>query len=803
MGTFWQDLRYGVRMLLKQRGFTVVAILTLALGIGANSAIFSVVNAVLLRPLPYKEPDRLVKLWETFLPSGYGTVSVANLKDWREQNDVFTGLSAYQVGNFNLQGEEHPERVPGAGVTGNFFDIVGVPPRLGRTFQEGDDRQGNHRVVILSSMLWQRNYGSDPEIVGKNIQLGGENFTVIGVMPESFRYPGRSIGLWVPLVLPENQASNRGFHNLMVLGRLKPAATFAQAQEQMSAIARRIAEQYPGEQEGRGIRLILLQEEVVQNVRPALLVLLGAVGFVLLIACTNVANLLLARAATRRREIAIRTALGAGRGRLIRQFLTESLLLSFLGGILGLFVAYWGIDLLLALGSNFLPRAYEVALDLRVVGFTLLLSLVTGIGFGLAPALQITKTDVQVALKEGGVGDSARRNWLRGLLVTAEIASALVLLIGAGLLIKSFIGLNRMETGLKPENVLTVRITLPEAKYPKPPAAAAFYQQMLNRVSALPGIQASGIINLLPLQEWGYNGDLEIEGEAPYQPGQAPRAEFRSTSSGYFQTFGIPLLAGRLFNDQDQEKTIPVLIINKTFAERYFAGKDPIGKRIRGGASNDWVTIIGVVGDVKQSGLTQPARAEIFLPYTQTRYSSLMQSMTLVVRSQTDPTNLTSAIRAEVQAVDPIQPIYNVQKMETVIADSFSDHRLNTILLSIFATLAMLLAMIGIYSVMSYTVTQNTREIGIRMALGAQRRDIYRLVVGQGILLTLIGVVIGLIGSLALTRFLSSLLFGVTATDPITLAGVSILLVLVAIAACYIPARRATKVDPMVALRYE
>ncbi len=802
MMTLWQDFRYGCRMLRRQPLFSAIAILTLALGIGANSAIFSVVNAVLLRPLPFKEPDRLIKLWETFLPGGQGTVSVPNLKDWREQNDVFTEIAAYQFGNFNLQGSDNPERVQGATVSANMFTVLGVEPQLGRGFLPEEDQPG-HRVVVLSNQLWKRNFSSDPQILGKDIALGGEGFTVVGVMPAGFQFPRRTTELWVPLVTTPVQNQARGSHFLFALGRLKPGVSEAQAEEQMRVIASRLEQQYPEEQSGRSVLLIPLQEEMVRNVRPALLILLGAVGFVLLIACTNVANLLLARAAGRRREIAIRSALGAGRGRLMRQFLTESVLLGLLGGVVGLALAKIGLQALVTLAASFLPRADEVTLDGRVLGFTLLLSLVTGIGFGLAPALQVSRSSVQDVLKESGSsGNSARRNWLRSILVVVEVAAALVLLVGSGLLIKSFFRLQQVDTGLRPENVMTMGISLPDAKYPTPETAALFYKQVLDRVTTLPGVQSAGIINLLPVQSWGFNGDIEIEGQGPYPPGQAPLAEFRSISPDYFRALGVPLVSGRFFNDRDNQTGAPVIIINQTLARDLMPHQDPIGKRIRG-LTPDWATVIGVVGDVRQSGLTNPTRPEIFFPYTQDQASALGKNMSMVARATNDPTSLVSAIRAEVLAVDPAQPIYNVKTMQDVIADSVSNSRLNMVLLTIFAAVALVLAMIGIYSVMSYTVNQSTREIGIRMALGARPGHVLKLVVGHGLLLAVIGVVIGAVCAFALTRLMSSLLYGVTATDPVIFSAVSLAIMIVAVMSSYIPARRAIKVDPMIALRYE
>jgi putative ABC transport system permease protein len=810
MQTLWQDVRYALRTLRKHPGFTLVALFTLALGIGANSAIFSVVNAVLLKPLPLHEPDRLVNLWESFQPPGggpawTGTASVPNLRDWREQNDVLTGIAAYQTASYNLLGGQMPERLQATTVDANFFDIVGMPPLLGRTFRSGEDQAGQHRVVVLSHQLWQQHFAADPNITTRQIVLNNENYSVIGVMPPSFRYPSRLTTLWTPLVIPEQQRNQRGNHYLLCIGRLKPGVAFEQAQAQMTTIARRLEQQYPDNQTGRSILLIPAREQVVRNIRPALLVLLSAVGFVLLIACTNVANLMLVRATARRREIAIRTALGAKRWRVVRQLLTESVLLSVGGGLLGLLLANWGVKALVAMATTILPRANEVQLDGRVTGFTLLLSLLTGVLFGLVPALHSSKPDLQAALKEGGnAGSSAHSHWLRSSLVVAQIACAVILLIGAGLLLKSFVSLQKAESGLQPTNVLTMRVSLPDTKYTTAEAAAAFHQQVLERVAALPGVQSAGVINMLPIQNSGNNGGIQIEGRPPFAPGQAPIAESRAISPDYFQALGIPVSAGRVFNAQDQAGRESVIIINQTLARGQFPNENPLGKRLQAIDGPTWRTIVGVVSDVKQSGLTQAPRNEVYIPTTQaTNARHLVQSMSLAVRTTAEPTALTNAIRQAIQAIDPQQPIYQVQTMEEVIAASISNQRLNTLLLALFAGLALLLAALGIYGVMSYTVAQNTRELGIRMALGAQARDVLRLVVGQGLMLTLLGIVVGLGGAFALTRWLESLLFGVPATDPLTFAGVSGVLLVIALLSCLLPALRATKVDPLVALRHE
>jgi putative ABC transport system permease protein len=799
MRILWQDLRYGARMLMKQPGFTLVAVFTLALGIGANSAIFSVVNAVLLRPLPLKEPERLVKIWENKPDMVQGTTSIPNLEDWREQNDVFTGVAAYQFGSFSLPGREYPERVLGSTVSANFFELVGVAPQAGRVFREGEDRSGSHRVAVISARLWQRNFGADAKIVGKEVMLDGENHTVIGVMPAHFRFPSRLVEVWVPLVPTPDEIADRADHKFLALGRLKPGVTFDQAQEQMRAIARRIEMQYPDVQARRGVLLIPLHEETVRFVRPALRALMGAVGFVLLIACVNVANLLLARAAGRRREVAIRMALGAGRFRLLRQLLTESLILSALGGALGLLLAKWGVTALLRVFADSLPRAGEIGLDGRVVGFTLLISLLTGIVFGLPPALQSASAELQTALKESGAaGAGPQRYWLRGALVVLEVAASLVLLAGAGLLIRSFARLQQADVGFRPEHVLTMGVALPPAKYTTPQATVTFYEQLLERVAALPGVESAGVISFLPLQQTGFNDGFNIEGRDPYPPGQAPIAESRAVSPDYFRALGVPLIEGRFFNAQDQADSTRVAIVNQTLARQFLPDQNPIGKRIRW-LNDNWMTIVGVVGDVKQSGLTQPSRPEIHHPFTQYPRGG----MSLVVRGASDPMSLIASARRAAQEIDPSLPVFNVKTMETVIADSVSGNRMNALLLGLFAALALTLATLGVYGVMSYTVEQNTREIGVRLALGAEPRDVMKLIIGQGLSLTATGLVVGLTAAFALTRLMETLLFGVSATDPLTLIAAPMLLAFVALLACYVPARRATKVDPMVALRCE
>jgi putative ABC transport system permease protein len=805
MQTIWQDLRFGVRSLAKSPGFALVAILTLALGIGANSAIFSVVNAVLLKPLPYPDSEQLVRVWETFPPAGWGSVSVPNLKDWREQNTVFTELAAYSFRSFNLAGADSPERISGATVSANFFTAVGVAPQLGRTFQAGEDKAGAGRVVIISDQLWRRNFAADPSIVGREIKVGGEGMTVVGVMPPKFEFPSPLVEMWAPLIFTPTQETSRGNHAFLTVARLRPDVTLGQAIEQMKTIAKRLEDQYPQQQAGRSVLIRPIKEELVQGSRQALWMLLGAVGFVLLIACANVANLLLARAAGRRKEFAVRAALGAGRGRLISQFITESLLLSGTGGLLGLAIGKWGVDLLLIWAANFLPRSSEVGLDGRVIIFTLAVSVLTGVLFGLAPALRVSRGDLYEDLKEGGrAGEGPRHGRLRQVLVVAEIALALVLLAGAGLLLRSFWQLQKLDTGMRTDGVMTLRLSLPEAKYGTSATIVSFYQQLLERVGTIPGVETAGLINMLPLLQSGFNGGINVVGRPQFGPNESPLVEYRAASPNYFRALGIPLVSGRYFSDGDRAEAAPIVIINQTLARALFPSEEAIGKQLTSGVISNTATIVGVVGDVRQSGLTTPPRPELYLSYAQA--GSMIQTANLVVRASGDPqtvTNLVGAIRGAVREVDPAQPIFGLRTMDEVLSLAVAGQQLNMLLLGLFAALAVVLAGVGIYGVMSYTVSQSTREIGVRLALGAQGGDIVKLIVGQGAVLTGIGIVIGLGASVALAQLITTLLYGVSASDPLTYGAMVVLLGGISLLACYLPARRATRVDPIIALRSE
>jgi putative ABC transport system permease protein len=802
MGTFLQDIRYGARMLLKAPSFTAVAIITLALGVGANAAIFSVVNAVLLRPLPFAEPDRLMMIRETKLPQfPEFSCSPGNFLDWQKQNTVFERMVAIGTGSFNLIDGGEPERLMGMRVSDGFLTTLGVQPALGRDFLAEEDQPGHNFVVILSHGLWQRRFGADPNIVNRAITLNGQSYTVVGVMPPSFRYGGGTIELWTPIAFTAQQAQQHGSHYLQTIARLKPGVTVEQARAEMSGIADRLGQQYPDADAGWNVIVMPMLQYAVRSIKLALLVLLGAVGFVLLIACANVANLLLARAASRQKEVAIRTALGASRWRIIRQLLTESLLLSLLGGAVGLLFAVWGKDLLLALAPQDLPRVSEASLDRWVLAFTAGITLLTGLSFGLVPALQSSRPNLNETLKDAGRGstEGGRRHLIRSTLVVLEVATALVLLVGAGLLIKSFLRLQHVDPGFNPDNALMVKIALPQKKYTTPAQGGAFYKQLLEKVAVLPGVETVGAACVLPLDDDFVLG-FDIQGRPPYAPGDEPSTNYYSVSPDYFKAMGIPLLRGRLFNDRDNKDTPRVAIISETMAKKYFPDEDPIGKRINVTMGpTTYREIVGIVGDVKHYGLDRDTPPETYEPYMQQPLSF----MSLVVRTSAEPTGLSAAIRSEVLSIDKEQPVSSIKPLTDLVSASMAQQRFAMLLLGVFAAVAMLLAVIGIYGVMSYSVTQRVHEIGIRMALGASSRDVLRLIVGHGLRLTLLGIVVGLVAAFLLTRLMSTLLFAVSATDLTTFIVFSASLSAVAMVACLVPARRALKVDPMVALRYE
>jgi predicted permease len=800
MQTLIQDLLYGLRMLLNKPGFGAVAVITLALGIGANTAIFSVVNAVLLSSLPYKDPSRLV----TVLHDESKPVAPANFFDWRDQNQVFESMAAAQYWTPNLTGVDRPEHLDALQLTAHMFHLLGVNPALGRTFIAGEDQPGNEHVVVLGHRLWQRQFGGDAGVVGQQITLDGEGYTVIGVMPPNFQFApfwATRAELWAPLNLA-TRIDDRGGQSLRVFARLKPAVTRRQAQAEMETIHQRLEQQYPESNKGLAVFVDPLLEKVVGKTRPALLILLGAVGFVLLIACANVANLMMAKATARQKEIAVRTALGATRGRIIRQLLTESVMLALAGGAMGLLLAAWGIDALVALSPSNLPRVQTISLDRYVLCFTLAISVLTGVLFGLAPALHASKLDLNEALKEGGRGSTeGKRSGVRRLLVISEIALALVLLVGGGLMIRSFLRLQSIDPGFNPRNVLTMTVSLAGSQHSTSTKRLVFFDELLGRIESLPGVQSASAINHLPLggDTWGIG--FAIEGRPLPPPGERPGAVYRIVRPRYFQTMGATLLEGRDFTERDNESASGVVIINETFARRHWPNEDPIGKRIRIAIDESGPReIVGVVKDVKQREWTAEPQPEMYLPHFQ---AAAPRYLTLVVRANSSPLNLAAAVEGEVWAIDKNLPVSEVRSMEEVIAASIAQQRFNVLLLGIFASVALILAAVGIYGVMSYSVTQRTQEIGIRIALGAQTSDVLKMVVGQVMKLVAIGIGAGLIGAFLLTRLLSSLLYEVSATDPVTFAAIALVLTSVALLACYLPARRATKVDPMVALRYE
>ncbi len=803
MSTLWQDARYGLRMLWKSPGFTLVAVLALALGIGANTAIFSVVNAVLLRPLAYPESERLVWLEGVNPAQGItdSNMSVPDFADWQDQRQVFEQLAGFVTGGSLLTSGDETERVRGTSVTANFFPMLRTNAVKGRALQAEDAQKGRDDVAVLSYGLWQRRFGADPRIVGNKVAVGGTSMTVVGVMPPGFDYPAQT-EMWFPFTL-DPAAERRDNRYMEVVARLKPGVTLTQAQAQLDTINARLAQTYRETNTGWSVRVTNLRERMVGELRPALLVLLGAVAFVLLIACANVANLLLARATARQREIAVRTALGARRLRIVRQLLTESVLLSLIGGALGLLLSVWLTDVLVAISPANTPRFDEIHPDARVFAFTLGITVVTGLLFGLAPALQASRPDLNEALKEGGRSgaEGSRRNRLRSLLMVSEIALSFMLLAGAGLLIKSFVRLRDVSPGFNAANVLTVRVALPAARFTDKAQKAEMLRQLTERVSHLPGVQTAGAVLSLPLGGDTFNvGRSFIREGRPLTPEESANAGYLVATPGYFRTLQIPLIAGRSFTDQDTEQAPKVIIINETLARQHWPGESPIGKRLTVWRDEKFAReIVGVVGDTKATLDTQ-AGAQMYVPYAQ---DAGWGSMTLAVRTTVEPSSLAAALRGEIRALDKSVPVYNVKTLNEVVAVSVAPQRTTMLLLSAFAAIALLLALIGIYGVTAYYVTQRTHEIGIRLALGATARDVLQLIIGQGIRLTLFGVGLGLAGAFALTRLMKSLLFEVQATDPLSFSLIALLLTLVAFLACWLPARRATKVDPLVALRYE
>jgi len=800
----FQDIRYGARMLRKNPGFTAVAILTLALGIGANTAIFSVVSAVLLRPLPYANPQQLIVLRETTQSVGPHSPSYPDFLDWRKQSRTFSQMAAINNREFNLSGVAQPENISGYAVSANCLSMLGVRPFLGRDFLPSEDAPGSAPVVLLSYALWQSHLGADPSPVGKNITLDGRSFTIIGVLPPNIRLLEKTdilapIGVWA------GDMTDRGDRGDMdAVGRLVSGASISQAQAEMDTIAANLRKEYPATNSGVGISMASLRGELVGDSRPPILVLFGAVVFVLLIACVNVANLFLVRGAARAREIAVRQACGASRQRLVRQMLTESFLLAFLGGGLGILVGALGIEGLRQLISAEMLQGAIIGMDRSVLLFSGAMVVFVAIAFGLVPAWQASQPHVQETLKDGGRSStaSAAQHRLRGLLVMAETALALVLLVGAGLMMKSMYRLLQVDPGFRPERVLTMEINLRTAQYSKPEASRNFWRQVLDKVRDLPGVDAAALGTVLPLSGDHNRADITIEALPTPDPGKFPHPDFHMVSPSYIDALSIPLLRGRNFTDADTDTAPQVALINATMARRFWPNEDATGKRFHWGhpgSKEPWIEIIGVVGDTKLYGLANPSRLELYMPLQQSRSSDMF----LVLRSAIDPASLTPAVRDAVASIDKDQPVFSVNTMKQLVDASVATRHITLVLLGLFSGLALLLAAIGIYGVISYSVQQRTHEIGIRMALGAQRRDVLRLVVGQGVRLAALGIAIGIAAAFGLTRLMASLLFGVGAYDPVAFVTAAIILLLVAIAACYIPARRAIAVDPMVALRYE
>ncbi|MCU1267449.1 MAG: transporter permease [Acidobacteria bacterium] len=818
MSNLLHDLRYGARMLLKHPGVSVMAVITLALGIGANTAIFSVVNGVMLRPLPYNNPDRLVSLWAKVPEHGRWRATPANFLDWKKQNTTFEDMAAFGSSTMTLTGDGEPEQLMGTRVAAGYFSVVGVQPWLGRSFLPDEYEPGQGQVVILGHAFWQHRYGADPGIVNKAITLDGRTYTVVGVMANGV-YPawpttsGRisfdqnQAQYWMPMAFSPEVAARRTSHVLGVVGRLKPGITVAQAQEEMNTIGARLEQEY-AVNKGEGIIVNPFMNELVGNVRPALITLLAAVGLVLLIACANIAGLLLAQHAARSKEIAIRAALGAGRSRLVRQFFLEGVLLSLLGTTAGIAVARLGIEAMTKLIPPDIPRLEQVRLDWRVLGFTLVVSVVTCLVFGLVPAWHAAKPDLQSTLEQGRrtSGPGAGRQHFRQVLVVFQVSMAVMLVISAGLLIKSFWRLRQVDPGFKPDRVLSLSLTLPQSKYAEASQINSFYHQLLERISGLPGVESAAIAYDHPLQaNWG--DAFAIEGRPAPKAGEWPSGNFEPISWDYFRTVGVQIISGREFTAQDDQDHPGVVIVNEAFARRFFPHEQALGQRIQPGPPGRiWkgrrltsFEIVGIAHNVKSAGLNAESEPTYYVPAAQ----APLPDMTILVRTHNDPTALVPALRQAVASIDPNQPITDINTLEKIVSDSIAQPRLNMLLMGLFGALAMLLAAVGIYGLLSYAVTQRTQEMGIRMALGAQVSDVLKLVLKQGLLLIVAGEVLGLVGAFALTRLISSLLFGVTPTDAPTFIVVSGVLAGVALLACYFPARRATKVDPLVSLRYE
>ena len=811
--TLGQDIRYGMRMLAKHKAFTSVAVVTLALGIGANTAIFSVVNELLLRPLPYRDAERIAMLWEV-TPEGrrQNTTSRANFRAWRSQSTNYEYLAAFSDQRFNLTGDGEPEELSIQLASSDFFKVLGVEPIVGRTFLPDDEPVGKPPVAVLSYGLWQRRFGGQSSVIGQPITLNGIKFTMIGVMPPNFQFhikhrsgTGRPAELWTVLPMPSGGTANERGRFLSVVARLKPGVSLEQAAAELRTIATRLSDEAPQFNKNYSAEVLPLREQFFGSVRRPLWLMLGAVAFVLLIACANVANLLLSLATTREKEIAVRAALGARRLRIVRQLLTESLLLALLGSALGLGFAWLGIKALIAISPGDLVNLQTVGLNLTVLLWTLGVSLLTGIIFGMAPAFHISRLNLNDSLKEGGKSESAQASGsrrLRSALVVSEIALAVVLLASAGLLIRSFVRLQQVDRGFDTENILTMVIRLPAAKYPEDPHIITFFNQALERVRHLPNVRSVGMVNFLPLYGGlGSSTGFKIEGRPEPPPGQGPGTDVRVADAGYFQSMGIPLLRGRNFSDAEQREPRRVILINEALARKHFPGEDPIGRRLDVAMFENPTPaeIIGVVGNVRYDSLIDESPPAVYFPLPDLAYPF----MSLVIRTEGDPAALAPSVQREIRAVDPNQPVSDVRTMAQVMSEWVSRSRFNTLLLGLFAALATLLSAVGIFGVMNYSVALRTREIGLRLAVGAQPRQVLVLILKQGLLLTIFGIVLGLVAAFALTRLLSGLLFGVGAFDATTFSTISLLLVVVSLLACYLPARRAMRIDPLQALRYE
>ncbi len=814
-----QDIQFALRILLKNPIVTLVAMLTLALGIGANTAIFSVLNAVVLRPLPYAEPDRLVMVWETGAENDKRSVAPGNYTDWRDQNTAFSQMAATFYGNFNLTGDGEPERTNGSTVTSNLMSTLGVQAQLGRTFQADDDQHQDRRLVIISDGLWQRRFGSDRGVIGRTITIDETSYNVIGVMPAGFKYPVQS-DLWVlgrdrnavsmSLIsqFPQNDWSHeRDSHFISVVGRLKPGVTLAQAQSDIAGIARRLEQDFPDTNKGLGSNVISLHTQIVGNVKTLLSILLGAVALVLLIACTNVASLLLARATQRDREFAIRRAVGASRWRLLRQLLTESVLLSLAGGLAGLGLSVWAVDLFIKLSPGDIPRLNEASVDLRLLGFTFLVSMITGIAFGLWPALQATAGSLNQSLKESGskASEGKQRRRARNVLIVTELALAQVLLVGAGLLVMSYYRVSQIVPGFNGEQVLTAKIAPAASKYPDAKSRVQFYSRVLETLRGLPGVTSAGMVMNLPLSGASMNRGFHAEGRPEPKPDENVSMDYQVVSHDYFSTIEVPIVRGRGFTEQDRDGAPRVIVINEAMARKYYwPNEDPVGKRMAIGESSketSWRTIIGVAGDMRHASLTEPPVPTAFIDYRQDLES--WSRMAFVIKTKTDPARLSSTVRTSLVSLDPQQPVYAVETMEKLLASSVAPRRFVMSLIGSLAFIALALAMVGIYSVISFSVSERTREIGIRMALGAKRRDLLTMVLGQGMRVAILGIGGGAGIAFVLTGLLKSLLFEVSPTDPVTFVLVASLLAAVSVLASYLPARRATRVDPLVALKDE